>query len=234
MNLEFTKSILDYIKSPSDVDSLTKFEELIYNKERLTLIERSFYDKFIVFLIDNDISKVQGDVVNVGIFRGGFSLFLKAFFSDLHITCHFWLFDSFIGFENLNPDSKLEKESLLWFNSYLEKIKFPSHQSVSELFEKFNMTESLSIIEGDIEETYRHFDGDSISILHIDVDFYSPTYNSLKFFYDLVSIGGIIVIDDYYLEQTNCKEAVDSFRIEKNIQSPLIKLGNYQVGWVKS
>ena len=68
-------------------------------------------------------------------------------------------------------------------------------------------------------------------MLHIDVDFYQPTFFSLEKFYPKVIDGGWIIIDDYNVEIFDCKKAVDEFRTINNISDKLIKLGNYQVGW---
>ena len=36
-----------------------------------------------------------------------------------------------------------------------------------------------------------------ISLLHLDLDVYEPTFIALEYFYEKVTPGGIILIDDY-------------------------------------
>jgi hypothetical protein len=60
---------------------------------------------------------------------------------------------------------------------------------------------------------------DKISILRLDTDFYDSTKHELETFYDLVSPGGIIIIDDYGF-WNGSRRATDEFLQDK----PHIKL----------
>jgi len=52
--------------------------------------------------------------------------------------------------------------------------------------------------------------------VHIDVDLYEPTLDSLNFFYPKLVKDGVIVCDDYGITQfPGAKKAVDEF-LEKN------------------
>lgn len=52
--------------------------------------------------------------------------------------------------------------------------------------------------------------------VHIDVDLYQPTYDSLAFFYERTSSGGIILCDDYgFITCPGAKAAMDSFFLNK-------------------
>jgi O-methyltransferase len=61
---------------------------------------------------------------------------------------------------------------------------------------------------GDILKT--KFIPDKISLLRLDTDWYESTKFELDNFYDKVSIGGIVIIDDYG-HWSGCKKAVDEF-----------------------
>ncbi len=227
------ETVLEYIQPADEVDSLAEFEDLIFSDKRKTMIESTFYHNFLQFFEKQSISRIEGAVVNVGIFKGGFSLFLKALYQELELKNEFWLFDSFKGFGEMKVFSDAEKDCLKWFNSYLHKVKLPTKSELAIEFKQFGIEDNLNIVDGFIEQTSVIFPHDKIALLHIDVDFYYPTLEALNVFYDKVSKGGIIIIDDYNLKQTNCKEAVDQFRKEKNISSRLEVLGNYQVAWIK-
>ena len=50
------------------------------------------------------------------------------------------------------------------------------------------------------------------AFVHVDVDLYQPTLDSLKFFYPRLLPGGVIVVDDYgYSVFPGAKRAVDEF-----------------------
>ena len=56
----------------------------------------------------------------------------------------------------------------------------------------------------------------TISILRLDGDLYESTLIPLKFLYDKVVDGGIIIIDDWNLD--GCKKAVKKFIHHKKIK----------------
>ena len=53
------------------------------------------------------------------------------------------------------------------------------------------------LYKGWIPERFSEVSERRFSLVHIDVDLYQPTYDSLAFFYGRVSPGGMIVCDDY-------------------------------------
>ncbi len=67
--------------------------------------------------------------------------------------------------------------------------------------------------KGDICKT--EFIPDTISVLRLDTDWYESTKFELDYFYDKVSSGGIIIIDDYGWWK-GCKKAVDEFLDSRN------------------
>jgi len=67
--------------------------------------------------------------------------------------------------------------------------------------------------KGDICKT--EFIPDAISVLRLDTDWYESTKFELDHFYDKVSSGGLIIIDDYGWWK-GCKKAVDEFLDSRN------------------
>ena len=54
------------------------------------------------------------------------------------------------------------------------------------------------------------------SFVHIDVDLYQPTRDTLDFFYERVSPGGVIVCDDYgSVLCPGARKALDEFMSDK-------------------
>jgi O-methyltransferase len=56
-----------------------------------------------------------------------------------------------------------------------------------------------------------------VAILRIDADWYASTKISLETFYDRVSRGGVLIIDDYGAYD-GCRKAVDEFRQRRNMK----------------
>jgi len=71
-----------------------------------------------------------------------------------------------------------------------------------------------------------------ISVLRLDGDWYESTKVCLDQLYDLVSVGGFVVIDDYG-HFPGCKKAVDEFRERRGITSQLHKTDYTERWWIK-
>lgn len=73
-----------------------------------------------------------------------------------------------------------------------------------------------------------------IAVLRLDSDWYAATRFTLEQLYDQVIPGGFILLDDYGV-WAGCRNAVDEFRRERDITSPMRTLPNdaYGAYWVK-
>ena len=60
---------------------------------------------------------------------------------------------------------------------------------------------------------------------------YSSTITVLEDLYDKVSIGGCVIIDDYGLH--GCRAAVDDFRKERGITTPMKEVDWTGRWWIK-
>jgi hypothetical protein len=88
---------------------------------------------------------------------------------------------------------------------------------VEEMFKENGLYEDVYFNTCNIEEFSPSEIPNGIAFLHLDVDFYEPTLSALNLFYDKILPGGIVIIDDYYMELLNCKEAVDYFFEQRGI-----------------
>ena len=81
------------------------------------------------------------------------------------------------------------------------------------------------------EETGPQVENERFSFVHLDVDLYECTLNSLKFFYPRLSRGGIIISHDY-VTADGVNRAFDEFFRDK--PEPVIELTGYQCLVVKA
>lgn len=72
-----------------------------------------------------------------------------------------------------------------------------------------------------------------ISILRLDGDWYSSTKVCLEHLYPLVSIGGVVIIDDYDAYD-GCKKAVDEYLLSIGVSPFLIKVDDECVFFIKA
>lgn len=217
-------------------------EENIYNNNNKNISEQKTYDDFNNFIFSNDIKifgkllyrhkffeevkDLPGDIVEVGVFKGsGIATFSKI----LEIYCPNSI-KKIIGFDIFNPDMSkiiLEKDNNIDKNNMniiYSRIneKDRTYNAVKERLNNMKINNNVVLIEGDVEETLPDFvlnnPGQRISLLYIDVDIERPTYNALKYLWDKVVPGGIIVFDEYEYHKFSESCGVDKFLKERKIK----------------
>ena len=177
--------------------------------------------------------KIVGDIVEIGTWKGGIACYIKALLLHYQMKKSMWLADTFEGFKpEIDPIHSKDLEAYRYFSAL--NISIPTQKEVENLFKNLNIwDDTIYILKGDVKDTLPHSSIKHISLLHLDVDFYQPTYHALNSLYHNVSKGGYIIIDDYGLNTVNCKDAVDCFRIENNITQPIVMLNSYIAYWIK-
>jgi O-methyltransferase len=171
-------------------------------------------------------ARIPGDVVEIGTYKGGsaanFAHVIKS------TAKHLWLFDSFKGHPRVDPELNgplgvsLEGKIV----GTLETVK----RALKSVGAKMNR---VTFVEGFYNVTFKNSKlPKAISILHIDCDWYEWILESLRVFYPLVPIGGVIILDDFYYYPFS-RAAVYEFFAEANISPMLEGFGNSQAFWIK-
>jgi hypothetical protein len=170
--------------------------------------------------------RVPGALVECGIAEGGTAAMLALANKKLGITNREkWFFDSFEGLPEPTEEDYINGKAGVFIRPLPKGSCLGTIEQVSELmFLTLNLAEAeVNLIKGWFQETipsYKEKIGD-IAILRLDGDWYDSTKIPLENFYEKVSSGGIVIIDDY----STCfgsKKATDEFRMKQNITSPLI------------
>ena len=152
---------------------------------------------------------IAGDIVEVGVWKGGSMLAMILAHDDDPIPRVFHLYDTFVGMtEPAEIDTDLNGTS-----AELMMLHNPGFRCISFLEEvKGNIARHTGIVpqyhEGDI--LLNTFVPKKIAVLRLDTDWYESTKHELDTFYDSVVPGGIVIIDDYG-HWKGCKKAVDEF-----------------------
>jgi hypothetical protein len=223
--------IYQFINAPERIESIEHMHQLIADANCLTLIEKSFFQEVEVIIKEISTNNIAGDIVFVGVFKGGAALYLQALFEHYGCKRKVWLFDSFKGFNREQITHEEDKKALELFGTDEYFKELVSVDQISKLFKRFDLFENTVLIEGFIEDTLKQQQITSIAFLHIDVDCYEPTYYALEQLHAKISPGGWCVCDDYFVPLFDCKKAIDDFRTFNTITSPIKKIGNYPAGW---
>lgn len=141
--------------------------------------ERKFFLRSLLSLVDS----LPGDTAECGAYRGASSWLICDQLKETGKT-HF-IFDSF---EGLSTPSHVDGE--YWSKGDL----CSGEEMLKEHLSAFN---NVKVCKGWIPQSFNDAAERSFCFVHIDVDLYQPTLDSIKFFYPRVVEGGIILSDDY-------------------------------------
>ena len=166
--------------------------------------------------------KLDGDIVESGIWRGG-NLFLSKIIQEKYypnIHRKYYGYDTFEGMPipTINDGKKmsnfyhnLKKKNKNWFKASLEEVS----NSAKLLFKD---NEDFKFIKGKVEQTLLEKTNlpNKISLLRLDTDWYESTKIELNKLFPLLVNNGVLIIDDYG-DMPGCRKAVDEYFSDKNI-----------------
>ena len=185
--------------------------------------------EYCIYSIIND--NVPGDFIETGVWRGGAAILMRGVLKELEIADRkVWLADSFMGLPK--PDEKNYKADK---GNKLYKIKIlkSSLEEVRNNFKAYDLLdEQVIFLEGWFKDTLPKAPVDKLSLLRLDGDMYESTIQALLNLYPKLSAGGYIIIDDYNAFH-NCKQAVTDYRMDYNINEPIIEIDEQAVYWRK-
>jgi hypothetical protein len=205
-------------------DNYNTFNDFIFSDD--TKIIGKMLHKYDFF---SRVKDLPGDIVEVGVFKGsGIATFSK--FLDIYCPnsnkkiIGFDIFDHDKSQLVLSEYSEADKTSMNIVYSRVN-VNDRTLTSVTNRLEKMNIAKKYMLVEGDISDTMPVFlaenPGFRISLLYIDVDLEVPTYLSLKYLWDRVLPGGIIVFDEYEYHKFSESCGVEQFLKERKIKYDL-------------
>lgn len=164
------------------------------------------------------ITELPGDVIELGVFKGG-SLIQLCTFRELlenensRKIVGFDVFGDFPGTEKIESDTAFVKN---WNESFNGEFLEKEDIELSLSHKKF---ENVELVKGNILETVdeylKKYPHTRIALLHIDTDVYEPAMYGLEKLFDRVVKGGVVVLDDYATIEGETV-AVDEFFKERD------------------
>lgn len=228
-------------------NSQDKIEQQIQQNDSVALESRTqkqseIYDAFETFIFSNDtkilakliartlifqqIINVPGDIIEAGVYRGSGMLTwlkLKKILAPnaLKKVIGFDYFDTESLVNSLSGQDKVSMKSLFEVRGY--KHEEGAERFVRDLIANAGFEgSSYDLVKGDISQVAQEFvakrPGLKISCLYLDLDLQEPTYHALNTFWDRVSVGGMVVFDEYAYHQWSEAQGADRFFEDKNIQ----------------
>jgi len=215
----------------------------ISNENKLNDIKQDVYDHFNNFIFSDDlkltgkllhrfehflkVKDLPGDIVEIGVFKGtGISSFLKF----IQIYCPnsnkkvigFDIFDTEEAEKILSNDGETDMSNMKIVYNRVDS----SELTLASVTKKIKSTkideDKFKLIKGDVQYSIPAFleenKGFRISLLYIDVDLDRPTYFSLKYLWDRILPGGVIIFDEYEYHKFSESTGVERFLIETGIE----------------
>jgi hypothetical protein len=137
--------------------------------------------------LSNDL---PGELAECGCYVGTSAFFMAQ--ASTHGSLY--LFDSFQGLSNPNSaDRGATKDVLPWSAGDLSTDEATLRRNLSRY-------DFIEVLSGWIPERFNEVAEHRFRVVHIDVDLYEPTRDSLEFFFPRLVDGGVIVMDDYGFE----------------------------------
>jgi O-methyltransferase len=144
--------------------------------------------------------------VEIGVYRGGGSLFMAEVLTFLGVTEP--KLDSFDTFAGHQKEDRLESKDRL--DVHTDRVFLNTSLSqVQSLLSEFSFAKCIA---GRFEDTCSVLSSAKLDFVHLDVDLYAPSIHALNFVFPRLRRGGSIVVDDYrYWTCPGAKDAVDEF-----------------------
>ena len=166
------------------------------------LVERN--SGYMLYQFLKNTAKVAGDVAEVGSYRGGSAKMIAGLAAQSGRRVH--VFDTFTGMPATDPERDTYREGAF------------SNTSFEEVRDYLRPCDNVQIYPGLFPDTADPVRNSVFSLVHIDVDIYRSVLDCCRFFFPRMSIGGVMVFDDYgYIKCPGAKMAVEEFCGTRNI-----------------
>lgn len=174
------------------------------------------YEAYQLYVIVRDLCKKYNcNLAEVGVYKGGSAKVI----CEAKGSNKLYLFDTFNG---LPKTEEIDKD-----NGFKEGDYNSSEDEVKKYLKGY---ENVKFVSGLFPDSANNeTKGLKFMFVHLDVDLYKSTYESLSFFYPRMETGGIILLHDYFAE--NIKQSIHDFLNDK--PEIIIELNGFQAMIIK-
>ncbi len=149
--------------------------------------------RFNLFNLSKIVRDIPGDLAECGVYHGAGSYLMLSATEGTDKT--YYGFDSFEGLSAPKQQDVVGSEvAFRWEKNDLKVEEDIPRQNL------VRFSSRVVFYKGWIPERFNEVSGRVFSMVHIDVDLYEPTRDALEFFFPRLSVGGVVVCDDYGFE----------------------------------
>jgi hypothetical protein len=157
-------------------------------------------------------SRLEGDYVECGVGNGFLSSAILEYLNWNKLSRNFYLFDTFEGLDEkyVTPDELKRIGSVQSHNKKMRKEAY--NKNYESVVKNFHEWDRVHLIKGVIPETLYTVSINKVVYLHIDMNCVIPEIAAIEHFYPKMSIGSIVLLDDYaYSGCSDQKKAMDKW-----------------------
>jgi O-methyltransferase len=213
-------------------DPLARAEGRDWPPEAETMIGLKRLDNLEYCITDVLERDVPGDLIETGVWRGGAAIFMRGVLEARGESERLvWAADSFQGLPEPGSSAHpTDHDYELWTRPQLAA----SLEDVRANFARYGLLDDrVRFIVGWFEKSLPAAPIQQLAVLRLDGDYYSSTIAALEALYPKVSVGGYVIVDDYYALR-GCKIAVDEFRERHGITEEMEVVDWSCVYWRRS
>ncbi len=132
---------------------------------------------------------LEGDFADCGVSTGIFSRAIMHYTDFKTLGKTYWLLDTFAGLDpRYSSENEMQRNKKLGYSAQ-ENV----YENVKRTFEGW----PVAIIKGAIPDTLTQVTASKFAFVSIDMNSVQPERAAIRFFWDRLVSGGIIVLDDY-------------------------------------
>jgi O-methyltransferase len=191
----------------------------VTSPERIVSLVRA-----VQYVID---AQVPGALVECGVWKGGSAMAMAMTLQARAVDRELFLYDVFGMIPSpVSQDGNSAKEEWARYAKGESKAwtPTPTLESVTANLKNNGCSlEKIRFVQGKVEDTIPGGAPDAISLLRLDTDFYESTRHELEHLYPRLSVGGVLIIDDY-TAFVGCRQAVDEYFAKHRIRAFLNRI----------
>ncbi|RJR14725.1 methyltransferase [Candidatus Microgenomates bacterium] len=170
--------------SPWETDS--KFQRIYQQIQPFTLVDQ--YKSYELWQLVEQVRKIPGVIIEVGVWRGGSGTLIAQRARERKIHTKIYLCDTFCGIVKAG-----KKDNYYRGGEYADT----SQNAVERLLRRFHLRD-VCVLQGIFpDETGKYITEKKVRLCHIDVDVYESTKDILNWVWPKLSLGGMVIFDDY-------------------------------------
>lgn len=219
------------VDEPSDGDEYQTVDYRNYCDYAHSMIGSARVDNIELCLDVIRTEGIAGDLIETGVCRGGAVVFMRAYLAAHEMNDRtVWCADSFCGL----PVPSLEQDAGYDLSAPVCPVLSVSVEQVQDVFRRYDLLDDqVKFLKGWFKDTLPTAPISSLSLLRLDGDLYESTMDSLEWLYPKLSVGGFVIVDDFY-SFAPCRAAVADYLAKMGESASFQQIDRSSVFWRKA